>query len=160
MSATQASTSFAADVGIRDAAAADVDAISQLIIETLRVSNARDYPPEIIARLVESFRPDQVSVHLTEREVVVAERDARVVATGSLDEAMIRAVFVAPDAQNKGIGRRVMQELQRRACARSIKTVCVQSSITAERFYSKLGFMVVGERYNDHERTIVMEREP
>jgi len=37
-------------------------------------------------------------------------------------------------------------------------TLAVPSSVTAEQFYSKLGFSAVHDSYHGEERTIVMER--
>lgn len=45
------------DIQIQIARDADASAISETIIKTLRESNARDYPPEIIDRVIESFFP-------------------------------------------------------------------------------------------------------
>ncbi len=40
---------------IRPATAADASAISQVIIQSLRQSNALDYPPDIIEQVEKSF---------------------------------------------------------------------------------------------------------
>jgi hypothetical protein len=39
-----------------------------------------------------------------------------------------------------------------------VATLSVQSSITAEGFYKKLGYVAVGEKVSGTERTIMMEK--
>ncbi len=51
-----------------------------------------------------------------------------------------------------------MSTVEQRAKALGIMTLHVPSSVTAERFYLKLGYSAVRETYHGEERTIVMER--
>jgi N-acetylglutamate synthase-like GNAT family acetyltransferase len=143
---------------IRDAVAADAPAISKVILDSLRTTNARDYACDIIERLAQTFTVERVTLQLKERQVVVALVAAEIVGTASLGNGAIHAVFVAPNLQNKGIGETLMRELHRRAAAGGITKLTVQSSITAQRFYAKLGYIAVGDKYHGAERTIIMER--
>jgi GNAT superfamily N-acetyltransferase len=124
----------------------------------LRTTNARDYTSDIIERLAQTFTVEHVVAQLHERQVVVALVAAEIVGTGSLGSDAIRAVFVAPNFQNKGIGESLMRELHRRAGAAGLTRLTLQSSITAEPFYAKLGYRAVGDKYHGAERTIIMER--
>jgi len=81
-----------------------------------------------------------------------------IVGTANLDGVAARALFVDPDHQGKGIGTRLMAVIEDLARARSVATLHVQSSITAESFYRKLGYVAVGEKFHDGERTIMMEK--
>jgi ribosomal protein S18 acetylase RimI-like enzyme len=78
--------------------------------------------------------------------------------TASLDGDIVRTVFVAPDVQSRGVGRRLMHELERRARTKGITKLSVPSSITAEPFYAKLGFAPVRDVHHETELTIIMER--
>lgn len=51
-----------------------------------------------------------------------------------------------------------MAEIERPARERSIASLTVFSSITAETFYAWLGFGAVRDNYHGDERTILMER--
>jgi histone acetyltransferase (RNA polymerase elongator complex component) len=51
-----------------------------------------------------------------------------------------------------------MREIERLARERGNTTLVVPSSITAERFYARLGFRAVRDSYHGDERTIIMER--
>jgi N-acetylglutamate synthase-like GNAT family acetyltransferase len=143
---------------ICSATAAHAEGISAVILDTLHTTNAKDYAPDIIERIMRNFSPLRVQALLDERDVLVAMLGTRVVGTASLDGGTVRTVFVAPDVQNNGVGRRLMAELGRRARDRGIATLSVPSSITAEAFYAKLGFVAVRDSYHGAERTIIMER--
>lgn len=85
--------------------------------------------------------------------------DNRILGTASLDGGAVRAVFVAPDAQGRGIGRALMAEVERMAAAAGVVMLTLQSSLTAVGFYGTLGFRPVREHHHGEERTVVMERQ-
>ena len=146
------------ELEICPAVVAHAKGISAVIVDSLRTTNAKDYDPDIIGRIAENFSPLRVQALLGKRDVVVALLGPRVVGTAGLDGDVIRTVFVAPDVQGQGVGRRLMHELERRARAKGIVKLSVPSSITAEAFYAKLGFAPVRDVHHGAERTILMER--
>ncbi|MGF6207899.1 N-acetyltransferase family protein [Pseudomonas frederiksbergensis] len=143
---------------IRRATAQDADAISHVILQSLRQSNARDYPPDVIAQVEKSFTPASILALMDQRQVFVATLDHQVVATASLDHDVVRSVFVDPDHQGCGLGSQLMATLQSVAQGANIEVLRVPSSITAEGFYLKLGFLKVRDEFHGAERTIIMER--
>ena len=143
---------------VRLAEAADAEAISQLILAALHSSNARDYPADVIARVASNFTPDAVLALLQRRVVLVAVQDKVVVATAALDANVVRSVFVNPALQGQGIGRLLMIEIELRAREAGVTVLSVPSSLTAEPFYTKLGFQTVRDVYHGNERTLVMEK--
>ncbi|WP_338828672.1 GNAT family N-acetyltransferase [Bradyrhizobium sp. 27S5] len=143
---------------IRPARQDDAGDISAVILRALRETNARDYASEIIERVERSFSPDAVLQLIGKRTVFVAAIDGRVVGTASLDGNVVRTVFVSPDVQARGIGRLLMEAVERTARERSIPNLAVPSSISAETFYAQLGYRAVRDSYHGEERTIIMER--
>ncbi|TXI07162.1 MAG: GNAT family N-acetyltransferase [Rhizobium sp.] len=143
---------------IRPALEADAESISAVILEALRETNARDYAPHVIARVAESFSPAGVRELLRGRTVFVAIDGGNIVGTASLDDAVVRTVFVSPSKQRRGIGACLMAAIEQTATARGITSLSVPSSITAQGFYEKLGFTAVKDSFHGDERTIVMER--
>ena len=146
------------DDTIRPAREDDAGDISGVILRALRETNAKDYTDEIIARVARSFSPDAVRELIGRRSVFVASIGGRIVGTASLDGSVVRTVFVAPDVQARGIGKLLMAEIARTARERKIPALTVPSSVTAEAFYAKLGFIAVRDSYHGDERTIIMER--
>jgi predicted N-acetyltransferase YhbS len=142
---------------VRPATPADAPAISQVIIQSLRQSNALDYPAEVIAQVEKSFSTDSIRTLLNQRQVFVATIDHHVVATASLDHDVVRSVFVDPNHQGHGLGRQLMGTIESIATKAKIEVLRVPSSITAEAFYFKLGFRKVRDEFHGAKRTIIME---
>jgi L-amino acid N-acyltransferase YncA len=92
------------EISIRPARDDDAGAVSQVILSALRETNAKDYTPEIIARVEKSFSPAAVQELISKRKVFVAVLAQQIVGTTSLDGKVVRSVFVAPNAQGRGIG--------------------------------------------------------
>ncbi|MFC6339883.1 GNAT family acetyltransferase [Pseudomonas sp. CCM 7891] len=143
---------------VRLAQTADAESISQVILAALHDSNARDYPADVIARVAKNFTPDAVLALLERRTVLVAIQDEVTVATAALDGNVVRSVFVNPVLQGQGIGRLLMIEIELRAREAGVTVLNVPSSLTAEPFYTKLGFQTVRDVYHGNERTLVMEK--
>ena len=146
------------DCTIRPALDDDAADISAVILRALRETNANDYADAIIARVEQNFSADAVQALIAKRTVFVATIGNRVVGTASLDGSVVRTVFVAPDAQARGIGKLLMAQVEHIARERNISALTVPSSVTAERFYARLGFRALRDSYHGGERTIIMER--
>ena len=143
---------------VRLAQPADAEGISQVILAALHSSNAQDYPADVIARVASNFTPDAVLALLNRRVVLVAVQDQAIVATAALDANVVRSVFVNPALQGQGMGRLLMLEIELRAREAGVTILSVPSSLTAEPFYTKLGFHTVRDVYHGNERTLVMDK--
>jgi GNAT superfamily N-acetyltransferase len=144
-------------IAIRCAVAEDARAIHEIVLRALRETNARDYPASVIDRLVLTL-PDKIAAGLETWHAFAAEIDGRVVGTASLSGHVVKSVFVHPDFQRRGVATKLMTAIERAAISKSVHTLNVQSSITAQPFYSMWGFTVVREDYYGDERTIVMSK--
>lgn len=143
---------------VRAADVSDAADISRVIIRALRETNAKDYAPDIIARVELSFSPAAVAQLIARRDVFVALVDGEIVGTGSLDGAVVRTMFVSPDFQGRGIGRSLVQTIETLASERQVAVLTVPASVSAEAFYARLGFAAVRDAYHGDERTVIMER--
>lgn len=88
---------------------------------------------------------DWINRAMRSRYFMVALVDDKVVGTGSLDGDEIKAVFVDPDHQRRGIGRAIMEELERYGKSKGLKEVRLNATITAFEFYKKLNYCLVEE---------------
>ncbi len=144
---------------IRAAVTDDAAAISRVVLAALHETNTRNYGPETIARIARGFMPAAIAAQIAARQVFVALDGDRILGTASRDGEVVRAVFVTPEAQGRGIGRGLMGEVDRAARAAGVATLTLQSSLTAIGFYVLLGFRAVREHRHGQERTVVMERD-
>jgi GNAT superfamily N-acetyltransferase len=145
-------------LNIRAAMPSDADAISLTIVRALRETNARDYPPHVIAAVAENFSPEHVAAQIAVRQAYVAIIDGVVVGTASLQGRVVRSVYVDPNHQGKGVGARLMDTVEQLARENAVNSLSVPSSITAQAFYQHIGYMVVREELHGDERTIIMKK--
>ncbi|HAE48953.1 MAG: GNAT family N-acetyltransferase [Tistrella sp.] len=143
---------------IRQAGTGDAEAISAVILRALRETNAADYTSEIISAVAAGFSPEAITRLMAGRRVLVAVYADDVVGTASLDGAVVRSVFVSPDCQRRGIGMALMAAIEALARAVASPRLLVPSSVTAEGFYARLGFVALRDEWHGAERTIVMEK--
>lgn len=124
---------------IRAARGEGYDEVSRVIIAALRSTNSQDYSPEIIER-VEKKRPVAVLDLISRRKVYIAMINGDIVGTASLDGCVVRKVFVLPSNQRQGVGRNLMEAVERAARDKGVNVLSVPSSVTAEAFYTELGY--------------------
>lgn len=145
-------------IEVRPATVWDALTISNIVKDTIRVSNSRDYPASVIERVSENFSAEAVRELINSRSVWVALIDGVVVGTASLENNTVRTVFVAPAAQRSGVGRCLMQAVELAAINQSLKLLKVPASLTARSFYARLGYMDVREIIYGEEHTFLMEK--
>jgi len=75
---------------------------------------------------------------------------------------MVRTMFVNPKYHKRGIGKKLLENIEKIAKKRKIKKLKVGSTIFAERFYKKCGFKRVKKDRWEHKGikfdVIVMEK--
>jgi GNAT superfamily N-acetyltransferase len=143
---------------IKRATAEDSEAVYEIVLRAVRETSARDYPASVIDRLVLTL-PDKVASNLDTWHAFVAIADGRVVGTASLSGQTVSSVYVNPDYQRGGVATKLMDAVETVAISRSVRTLSVQSSITAQPFYAKRGFKIAREGFFGEERTIVMSKD-
>ena len=141
---------------IRRATPGDAQAISKVVIAALRESNARDYPPDVIAQVELNFCPASILKLMQQRQMYVAVHEQHVVGTASLDQAVVRSVFISPHHQGRGIGQQLMERLKEAAVVAQVEELRVPASLTAESFYAQLGYAKVRDEFHGAERTVIM----
>ena len=111
---------------------------------------SNDYP----ARVIDAWAPvpiadaDVQAIEDDQTEIrLIAELDGEPVGMGAFvpQHSELRACYVAPAAARKGVGRALVNEIERRARAAGLSELHLVSSLTAERFYADLGYQVLGQ---------------
>ena len=169
---------------IRDAHVEDAAAMGQLMVTAWLAAHRSHIPPSAWERRRERWTPE-VSASgwercLRERDAwpdltracyLVAEDDqgeiigvaaaaaADADPTGTLGE--VGSLYVHPDHQNRGIGRRLL--LQLAAClakkgVRSLHVGVLTANVDARRFYEALGAQHIGDRRFNEDGVLLPER--
>jgi GNAT superfamily N-acetyltransferase len=146
-------------MGIRRFRASDAEKASKLIRRCLLEVNSKDYPMESIEKMCKQHSPENLIVISMKQDMYVFVRNNDVLGTGCLVQNWIQTVFVNPDYQGRGIGKKLMVHLEKVMGDRGYVTSIVPSSITAYEFYRKLGYRktkVINDE--DSGRNIIMEK--
>jgi len=153
-------------MNIRRFQESDAAAVSELIRTTLQITNSRDYPPEIINALIERETPDHILQRASWTHFYVAEADSKIIGSGAIgpywdrqDESSLFTIFVRPDCQGKGVGKAIVETLERDPFALRAKRIEIPASITGLPFYLKMGYSYKnGIAEPDEERLYRLEK--
>ena len=81
-------------------------------------------------------------VMLPNNEVWVAEEDGRVVGFAGLGDDLMRHLWVEPTAQNRGVGKALLDRAKKRR-PDGFRLWVFQKNVGARRFYERHGFALV-----------------
>ena len=125
----------------------DLHALHRMICETIDASYSGVYPPRAVA----FFKEHHSEKNIIERSavgdilVLTSERDASILATGSLKGSEILGVFVRPNHQRQGYGESVMTNLEQIAMKKGIPEISLSISLPSKQFYEHLGYKIFDE---------------
>ena len=132
---------------IRSFCEADAEKVSALIIHTIQASNSKDYSAETISALEKKMQPSGVLERASWTHFYVAEEGGDIIGCGAIGpywgsetESSLFNIFVLPEYQGKGVGRKIIETLEQDGFFLRAERVEVPASITGVGFYRKLGF--------------------
>lgn len=131
------------ELTIRLATPADIPALSDLIQRTVRLSNAADYPADVVELICANYLPDKVAHRLGERDIFVCLEGDCIVGTIGLGGDRLRSLFVERGLQGRGVGARLVAHLEAHARKAGLDELQLSSSITARGFYERLGYRLI-----------------
>ena len=154
------------NITIRKFEIKDAEAVSALIAKTMRTTNVKDYTAEVIENTISRLTPENIIQRAGWMHFyVVCECDTIIGCGaigsywGKLDESSLFNIFVLPEYQGKGVGRKIVETLEQDEFFLRAKRIEIPSSITASEFYRKLGYNYKnGIKIIDEEHHIPMEK--
>ena len=144
----------------------DAKKVSELIVETLRKTNIKDYSADLIENYVNNFQPENVLKRASWTHFYVAEEKGNIIGCGAIgpywdkiDESSLFTIFISPEHQGKGIGRKIIETLEKDEYFLRAKRIEIPASITAVQFYKKMGYSYKnGINKADNEGIVRMEK--
>ena len=125
----------------------DAEAVSALVIKTVRISNVKDYPADLMEEVVKSQQPENILERAGWTHMYVVEDEGMMIGVGAIgpywgkeDESSLFTIFVKPTEQGRGIGRSIIETLERDEFFLRAKRVEIPSSKTAVNFYKRFGY--------------------
>ena len=120
---------------------------AQIIARTLMISNSKDYSGEYIEGIIASHSAEIISERAKDGHMYVACDDSRIIGCGAIagywgstTESILLTIFVLPEYQGRGVGKRIIQTLERDEFFLRAKRIEIPASITAVEFYKKMGY--------------------
>lgn len=125
----------------------DAEQVSEMVIRTFKTSNSKDYSEEAIRALEKQTQPSDILERASWTHFYVVEDNDTIIGCGAIGpfwgsktESSLFTIFVMPEYQGKGIGRKIIETLEQDEYFHRATRVEVPASITAVNFYRKLGY--------------------
>ncbi len=125
----------------------DADEVSALIATTLWTTNVKDYSSEYIESNVSLLQPRDILERAKWTHFYVVCDENKIVGCGAIglywdkeDESGLFTIFVLPEYQGKGIGRKIVETLEQDEYFLRAKRIEIPASITGTPFYRKMGY--------------------
>ena len=131
-------------IKVRLAEPSDGPQIGQLIYDTIRKINRKDYSQE----QVKAWAPDPIIFSTYDPSYAyVAELNHRILGFANLTSTgYLNRLYVHKDFQGQGIASRLLQAMEAKARELSLHEITTESSITAKPFFLAHGFVVQQEQ--------------
>jgi N-acetylglutamate synthase-like GNAT family acetyltransferase len=150
-------------LSIRPSKSTDVDAVYQLINDTIDACYNSVYPQEAVNFFKYLYAKENIKLHQENDFMVIAECDNCIIATGVLKESKksgrgeIIGVYVRHNFQRRGYGRLIMKALEDGAVAHGYDRLILGVSITLYDFYVHLGYDIIKKRSQPVDNGQVLE---
>ncbi len=125
----------------------DAKEVSNLIATTLRTTNIKDYSSDYIEKDVKMLQPQNISERAKWTHFYVVCDNDKIIGCGAIgpywdkeDESSLFTIFVLPEYQGKGVGRKIIQTLELDEYFLRARRIEIPASITGTPFYRKMGY--------------------
>ena len=125
----------------------DAEEVSQLIRTTIEISNKKDDPEVLMDELIRTETPEHVLGRSGWTHMYVLQDEGKIIGCGAIgpywgkeDESSLFTIFVLPEYQGKGIGRKIVETLEQDEYFLRAKRIEIPASITGVPFYLKMGY--------------------
>lgn len=145
---------------------ADAKEVSALVVKTLREVNSKDYSKEYIEKDVQRLQPKDILERASWTHFYVVTDNKRIVGCGAIGpywdstkESSLFTIFVLPEYQGRGIGRLIIETLEKDEYFLRAHRIEIPASITAVPFYKKMGYTYKdGNTIPDEEGLVRLEK--
>ena len=125
----------------------DIQEVSDLIKKTTIICLAPYYPQKEVDGVIKSLDYEGVKKRSSWTHFYVIEENNNIIACGaigeywgSLTESSLFTIFVDPDLQKQGYGRKIIETLEKDELFTRAKRIEIPASIVALPFYRKMGY--------------------
>ena len=152
-------------ITIRRFVESDVQAIQNIIHRGLREINGKDYPAKLIEEYCAYFTLEKIKSQANSAHMYVAVSEEEIVGTGSIapywgseKESILLTIYVLPEYIGKGVGTAIICTLEQDEYFLRANRIEIPSSITAVKFYEKMGYAPKNGTIPDAEGIVPVEK--
>lgn len=127
----------------------NIDELEQLIRHTIDSCYSGVYCDEAIAYFKDFHSRKNIEKDAGNGITIILCDGSRIIGTGTLLGPEIRRVFVLKAFQGRGLGKLIMNHLEKTADGEGIGKVTLCSSLVSKAFYDRLGYTTISKEYID-----------
>ncbi len=152
-------------ITIRRFAESDTETVQNIIHRGLREINGKDYPAELMEEYCNYFTLEKIKNQANSAHMYVAVSGDEIVGTGSIapywgreKESILLTIYVLPEMIGQGIGTAIINALEMDEYFLRANRIEIPSSITAVKFYQKMGYTPKNGIVPDDEGNVRVEK--
>lgn len=135
------------DIRIREFDQSDLPAVYRLVQNTIEEVYKDVYPVEAIEFFRCYHSRDNITNDAAAGYTIVAVCGDETIGTATLLGSNMRRVFIKPSHQHKGIGKLLVDNIERKASLEQLTMIDLDASIVSRSFWESLGFLVQTEEH-------------
>jgi len=150
---------------VRLFAESEAGVVQNIIHRGLREINGKDYPAELIEEYCAYFTLEKIKSQAVSAHMYVAVWENKIVGTGSIapywgseKESILLTIYVLPEMIGQGVGSAIINALEQDEYFLRANRIEIPSSITAVKFYQKMGYGFKNGIIPDAEGIVSMEK--
>ena len=121
----------------------DLERLSFIVCATIKKSYLKFYSPEAIEYFLELHSKENMKKDIPKGFTCMLESEGKIIGTGSIVGNEIKRVFILPEYQGKGYGKKIMTIIEGAAINQGIRKVELCASLPSKDFYLALGYKIV-----------------
>lgn len=141
--------------------------LSEIILDNMYKINIKEHGKDVIDRISRHFTEDEIKKNFPNRtKCLVALKDNEVVGTASInrykgditgEKYILLTVFVKINNHHQGIGKNLIQNIEKIAVNIGCKELLIPASVYACEFYRKFGFDYIdGKRIQNEDKEYIL----
>ena len=152
-------------ITIRRFAETDAETVQNIIHRGLREINGKDYSAELMEEYCNYFTLEKIKNQAISAHMYVAVSNDQVIGTGSIapywgseKESILLTIYILPEMIGQGVGSAIINTLEQDEYFLRANRIEIPSSITAVKFYYKMGYSPKNGIIPDDEGIVSVEK--